>query len=164
MADYAVCIPRPLAGDKLIAAADMAAKINPVNHAPLYRLAAIVPGLKVTRERIAVMTTKYWHTNGVKLTVGFLDNPPADLRAKILSHMNAWSSRLNVNFTETNTDPQVRITRTPGRTSHRFGSLYFNHRALAPDDEFGQLYHGHARLRVLPRGQARNRPYAGCPH
>jgi len=114
MADYAVCIPRSLAGDKLIAAADMAAKINPVNHAPLYRLAAIVPGLEVTRERIAVMTTKYWHTNGVKLTVGFLDNPPADLRAKILSHMNAWSSRLNVNFTETNTDPQVRITRTPG--------------------------------------------------
>jgi Astacin (Peptidase family M12A) len=114
MADYAVCIPKSLPGHKLIAAADIAAKINPVNHPPLYRLAAIVPGFEVTRERIAVLTTKYWHTNGVKLTVGFLDDPPADLRAKILSHMNAWSSKLNVNFSETDTDPQVRIARTPG--------------------------------------------------
>src|SRR5947209_14572931 len=89
MADYAVCIPKSLPGHKLIAAADIAAKINPVNHPPLYRLAAIVPGFEVTRERIAVLTTKYWHTNGVKLTVGFLDDPPADLRARIISHMRS---------------------------------------------------------------------------
>ena len=114
MANYAVCVPKSLAPEKLVAAAAIAAEINPVNHPPLYRLAAIVPGFQVTRERIAVLTTKYWHTKGVKLTVGFLDDPPADLRARIISHMNAWSSRLNVNFTETDTDPQVRIARTPG--------------------------------------------------
>jgi Astacin (Peptidase family M12A) len=114
MADYAICTPKSLPHHQLIPAAAIAAEINPVNHPPLDRLAAIVPGFQVTRERIAVMTTKYWHTNGVKLTVGFLDDPPADLRARIISHMNAWSARLNVNFVETGTDPQVRIARTPG--------------------------------------------------
>ena len=89
MINYAVCVPKSLAPEKLVAAAAIAAEINPVNHPPLYRLAAIVPGFQVTRERIAVLTTKYWHTKGVKLTVGFLDDPPADLRARIISHMNA---------------------------------------------------------------------------
>ena len=47
----------------------------------------------------------------VRLTVGFLDNPPADLRARIVSHMNAWGAFCNVQFTETATNPQVRIAR-----------------------------------------------------
>ena len=35
------------------------------------------------------LTAKYWGAGGVKLTVGFLDNPPTNLRKRILSHMNA---------------------------------------------------------------------------
>ena len=54
------------------------------------------------------------HTNGVRLTVSFMDNPPADLRARILSHMNAWAQTANVTFSEGNTDPQVRIARMEG--------------------------------------------------
>jgi hypothetical protein len=45
------------------------------------------------------------------LTVGFLDNPPTDLKARILSHMNAWGTWANVQFVETATNPQVRISR-----------------------------------------------------
>src|SRR2546423_7811979 len=61
--------------------------------------------------RIAVLIGKRWHTAGVRLTVGFLDNPPADLRARIILHMNAWAKTANVQFTETKSDPQVRIAR-----------------------------------------------------
>jgi hypothetical protein len=43
--------------------------------------------------------------------VGFLDNPPASLRKRILSHMSAWAKTANVQFTEAKSDPQVRIAR-----------------------------------------------------
>jgi hypothetical protein len=73
-----------------------------------------MPDFAPTRESIAVMTTKYWGVKGVKLTVGFLDDAPADLRARILQHMNAWAQRANVQFTESTTDPDVRIARMDG--------------------------------------------------
>jgi hypothetical protein len=107
----AICTPKSLPTDKLIHAARIAVDINPVNHAPLERLMAVMPGFVFQPQHIAVVTTKYWHTNGVRLTVGFLDNPPADLRARILSHMNAWSTRLNVSFVESNIEAKVRISR-----------------------------------------------------
>jgi hypothetical protein len=109
-----VCTPRRLPRDKWIAAAQKAVEINPVNHAPVERLAAIMPGFAPTREHIAVVTTKYWGPKGVHLTVGFLDDPPADLRARILLHMNAWTKTANVKFTQTKSDPQVRIARQGG--------------------------------------------------
>jgi hypothetical protein len=60
---------------------------------------------------IAVMTKKYWGAKGVKLTVGFLDNPPTALKTRILAHMNAWNKTANVKFVLSKTDPQVRIAR-----------------------------------------------------
>jgi hypothetical protein len=89
----------------------MASEINPVNHAPVERLVRVMPGFAPKPEHIAVLTTKYWHSGGVNLTVGFLDNPPAALRTRILSHMNAWAKSANVRFVETRTSPQVRIAR-----------------------------------------------------
>ena len=109
-----VCSPRRLPRDKWVAAARKATEINPVNHAPVERLAMIMPGFTPTPERIAVVTTKYWGTQGVHLTVGFLDSPPPDLEARILAHMNAWNKTANIQFVETNTDPQVRIARAGG--------------------------------------------------
>jgi hypothetical protein len=73
-----------------------------------------MPSFSLKAERIAVVTTKFWHAKGVKLTVGFLDNPPRDLRDRILQNMNAWSSRINASFVETSADAQVRIARTEG--------------------------------------------------
>lgn len=108
-----VCTPKRLPHDLLVSAAKTATEINPVNHPPLYRMASVVPGFEPTPDRIAVLTTKFWRTNGVRLTVGFLDNPPADLRARILSHMNAWSTRINATFVESNSEAQVRIAREP---------------------------------------------------
>ena len=95
-----VCTPKFLPRDKWESAARAASQINPLNHAPIERLRMVMPDFAPTPERLAVLTTKYWGNAGVQLTVGFRDNPPLDLRAKILSHMNAWSAAANVKFVE----------------------------------------------------------------
>jgi Astacin (Peptidase family M12A) len=114
MPEVIVCTPKLLPRHKWESAAKIATQINPVNHPPIERLVRVVAGFSPTREHIAVLTTKYWGVAGVRLTVGFLDNPPTNLRARILSHMNAWARAANVTFVETKSDPQVRITRQGG--------------------------------------------------
>jgi Astacin (Peptidase family M12A) len=109
-----VCTPKRLPMELLVRAARTAVEINPLNHPPLYRLTRVLPEFKPTPERIAVVTTKYWGVEGVRLTVGFMDNPPKDLRKRILRHMNAWKATAKVRFLETRTDPQVRIAREGG--------------------------------------------------
>jgi hypothetical protein len=99
----------------LIEAARTATRINPVNHPRMDRLAGLMRGFRPSPQRIAVMTTSYWGAAGVKLTVGFLDDAPADLRKRILLHMNAWAKKANVQFVASNTDPQVRISRVGGK-------------------------------------------------
>lgn len=111
MRDYTVCTPKSLPRNMWVAAARKAAKINPANHPHSEHIARALAGMTPTPERIAVLVARRWPASAVRLTVGFMDNPPADLRARILSHMNAWAKTANVEFTETNTDPQVRIAR-----------------------------------------------------
>jgi hypothetical protein len=103
----AICTPRYLPREKWRDAAEIAARHNPKNLPGGARPGDLAGG----GDRIAVDINKYWGKEGVKLTVGFLDNPPADLRARILSHMNAWSHTANVSFVESSTDPRVRIAR-----------------------------------------------------
>jgi len=100
--------------DQLVHAARTAININPMNSAPIARLTRVMRDFKPTAERLAVVVTKYWGAGGVRLTVGFLDNPPATLRKRILQHMNAWSKTANVKFVESKTNPQVRIARAAG--------------------------------------------------
>lgn len=114
MKNVLVCLPKALPKTQWVAAAQKATEINPVNHAPLERLAALAPDLEITPAHIAVVTTKYWRSGNVRLTVGFMDNPPADLRARILLHMNAWGQNANVKFVASQVDPQVRIARMGG--------------------------------------------------
>ncbi len=97
----------------MVHAARTAVEINPLNSAPISRLTRVMD-FKPTAERLAVVVTKYWGVGGVSLTVGFLDNPPANLRRRILQHMNAWSKTANVKFVETKSNPQVRIAREAG--------------------------------------------------
>jgi hypothetical protein len=115
MTEPIVCIPKMLPRDSWITAAQTAIKINSSNCSHIEHLGLVEPSFPLTPDHLALMTKKRWnHISGVRLTVGFLDNPPTDLRALILLHMNAWSKTANVQFLETTTDPQVRITRTPG--------------------------------------------------
>ena len=109
------CTIKALPKDQMVAAAATAIKINPLN-APSRQLLALgaAQGIVLPVEHIAVLTQKYWGQAGVHLTVGFLDNPPADLRARILSHMNGWAAFANTRFSETTVSPQVRISRVAG--------------------------------------------------
>jgi hypothetical protein len=115
MPEQMVCTPKLLPRQKWQSAAKIATEINPVNHPPVERLVRVVAGFSPTPEHISVLTTKYWGVAGLRLTVGFLDNPPVDLRARILMHMNAWSRTANVTFVESKTDPKVRIARQGGQ-------------------------------------------------
>jgi len=106
-----VCLPRVLPKDKWEAAARTAAEINPVNHPPVERLVRAVPGFDPSPAAIAVLTTKYWQSGGVKLGVKFLDGESTALKKRILEHMNAWAKTANVQFTLSNTNAKVRIAR-----------------------------------------------------
>jgi len=108
------CSIKLLPEDQRIEAAYTASRINPANAPALATLSSVAPDVVIQPQHLALLTAKYWGSGGVRLTVGFLDNPPADLRARILSHMNAWGAFCNVQFTETATNPQVRIARTGG--------------------------------------------------
>jgi len=113
--DLICCRLKRLPKSMLVEAAKTATRINPVNHPRMDRMTGLMPGFRATPQRIAVMTTSYWGSTGVKLTVAFLDNAPADLRKRILLHMNAWAKTANVQFVPGNTDPQVRISRVGGK-------------------------------------------------
>ncbi|MGH9947941.1 MAG: M12 family metallopeptidase [Pyrinomonadaceae bacterium] len=108
-----VCTPKRLPQSKWISAAKTASEINPLNHPPIERLTRIMPSFAPDKLKISVLTTKYWKTGGVNLTVGFMDNPPKNLQKRILSHLNAWNTSAKIKFVASNTDPQVRIARTP---------------------------------------------------
>lgn len=107
------CTPMHLPGDLLVTAADIARTVNPANHPPVQQLAQISP-LLVEAGSIAMLTKKYWGSKGVRLPVGFMDNPPNELRKRILGHMNAWAKTANVEFSESLTEPKVRISRDAG--------------------------------------------------
>lgn len=109
-----VCVPKRLPRNRWLEAARTAAAINPLNHPPVNRLMLVNKSFKPNPQSIAVLTTKFWGNKGVKLTVGFLDNPSSAIKSRILSHMNAWNKTANVKFVLSSTDPQVRIARLPG--------------------------------------------------
>src|SRR5438132_457404 len=110
------CKPRMLPRHQWVAAGKAAMQLNPANRPRMEMMSLVTKGFTPTAEHLAVAITKYWHTQGVRLTVGFLDGPEAALREKILLHMNAWGKTANVLFTQTanGTDAQVRIARQEG--------------------------------------------------
>ncbi len=151
MDNFIVCSPKRLPREKWVAAAQKAVEINPLNHAPVERLSALMPGFTPTPEHIAVVTTKYWGSGGVHLTVGFLDNPPDDLKKHILLHMNAWNKTANVSFVETATDPQIRIARAGGDNGGYWsyvGTDVSSIEAEQSDDEPRSVYHANSGIGI----------------
>ena len=105
-----VCTPKSLPPVRQVAAARRAVQINPANHPHTHIVARALAGGRGA-SRIALVVGRRWPASGVRLTVKFLDNPPANLRARILTHMNAWGKTANVQFTETRGTAKVRIAR-----------------------------------------------------
>jgi hypothetical protein len=85
--------------------------INPANGAARRTVVRTPVGRRGGGRRLAVVIGNKWPTTGVRLTVQFLDSPPASLRARIVLHMNAWDRTANVRFTETRGAGQVRVAR-----------------------------------------------------
>ncbi|HTY83717.1 MAG TPA: M12 family metallopeptidase, partial [Silvibacterium sp.] len=114
MADLIVCTPKYLPIEQWPAAAERAIAINPANRPQVELLARIIPNFKPTPEHIAAMTSKYWRSGKVAMTVSFVDLTDSALQDKILSHMNAWAPRANVAFTKVASGGQVRIATKVG--------------------------------------------------
>jgi hypothetical protein len=93
-------------------AAEVAARINPVN-APLQELAVAYISADEPM-RLTLRTSKYWGPRPKQLSVSFMETTPADLRARIVSHLNAWTQTAGISFAETSGTGHVRISRGPG--------------------------------------------------
>jgi len=104
-----VCAPRHLPRNEWPRAASNAIRVNPGNRPPGLDEDELPMGS--AGEKLAIDVTRYWGEQGVDLTVGFFDTPDAELRRRILLHLNAWGESANVRFAESNTEPKVRIAR-----------------------------------------------------
>jgi hypothetical protein len=110
-ADVPGCSIKSLPKRLLLKAASHAMRINPVN-APM--MAPVGAGSEfriIDPLQIAVMTAKYLGAHPRRLTVSFMESTPADLRTRILGHMNAWTKTGCISFVETGGTGDVRISR-----------------------------------------------------
>ncbi len=108
------CRVKTLPAAEVARAVERAIKLNHGNGRAVNALRMAAPDAILSPQNLAILTTKYWGRQGVKLTVAFMDNPDTALRKRILLHMNAWGKSANIEFTETQVDAQVRIARTAG--------------------------------------------------
>ena len=107
--DFIPCSIKMLPEEQRAAADETAVRINPGNRINAPQLARATDSVLPPAE-LAVLVSKRWPETGAHLTVGFMETVGATLRARIVSHMNAWGAYCNVTFSETSTKPQVRIS------------------------------------------------------
>lgn len=109
------CIIKSLPTRLLTKAAEIARTINPANATAPGPLAAVPgEGQELTPLALAAVTQKYWGPAPRRLTVSFMESTPTDLKARIISYMNAWSKTASISFVETGGTGDVRISRGPG--------------------------------------------------
>ena len=109
--DVPGCSIKALPRRLLMRSADHAMRINPVN-APMAAPIGAGSDFGVSDPMsIAVMTAKYFGPSPRQLTVSFMETTPADLRARIINHMNAWTQSGCISFVETSGTGDVRISR-----------------------------------------------------
>ena len=109
------CVIKTLPSRLLVKAAEVAAKINPANAPGRAPMAGMAEGVEMPSPlELAVMTSKYWGPSPRTLSVSFLESTPANLRARIISHLNAWNKCCGIRFAATSGTGDVRISRGPG--------------------------------------------------
>jgi hypothetical protein len=109
------CVPRQLPERLLVKAAQTATRINPANGLNMAAMAGLgLSGDIMDPQRLTVLTSKYWGPRPRQLTVSFMETTPADLRARIVSHLNAWNRMGGISFVETRGTGEVRISRGGG--------------------------------------------------
>jgi hypothetical protein len=109
------CELRQLPERLQVKASQTATRINPANGLNVAAMASLAPSSEVMNPmRIAVLTSKYWGPQQRQLTVSFMESTPDDLRARIVSHLNAWNRTAGISFVQTRGTGQVRISRGGG--------------------------------------------------
>lgn len=112
--DYG-CTLKTLPTELLEESARNAVEINPVNAPVIGPVVAVGADSRISEpQRIAVLTGKYWGPQARRLSVSFMESTPSDLRARIVSHLNAWSRTAGITFAETQGVGDVRISRGGG--------------------------------------------------
>jgi hypothetical protein len=109
-----VCTPKMLPKRLLIASARTARTVNPANAPAFGPFAMVAASPIIDPMHIAVLTQKYWGPKALRLTVSFMEQTAPDLRARVISNMNAWNQTANVSFVETQQTGDVRISRGDG--------------------------------------------------
>ena len=93
-----------------VPAAETAIRKDPANGIGFASVNGAAAALGIHPLSITLMVSKYWGRAQRQLTVSFIEQPESELRARILSHMNIWSTRCGVSFIETQGVGQVRIS------------------------------------------------------
>lgn len=110
----AVCTPKFLPDELNVIAAANAVRENPANMPNIAsQLTALdVPGADVVLgpQSIAYLTTKYWRSTGVRLTVSFMEAVQAPVRDMILEYANHWGKFANIKFSWTQREGQIRVS------------------------------------------------------
>jgi hypothetical protein len=107
--DVPGCSIRTLPDRLQVDAAGVAGAVNPVNLPPSLTLSG--GALPDSPMSLTVLVSKYFGPAPRTLTVSFLETTPADLRTRIIAHMNAWTNCCGVSFRYTTGTGQVRISR-----------------------------------------------------
>jgi hypothetical protein len=107
--DVISCSIKLLPEDQWVPAAETAVRINPANHFSTQQF-TMATGEVLPPEHLALLVAKRWPSTGVHLTVAFIETVDAALRARIISHMNAWGAYCNATFAEVAANAQVRIS------------------------------------------------------
>jgi hypothetical protein len=136
------CALKSLPQRLLVKAAETAVKINPVNAPMIGPFAAVAPGFAEVMDplHLAVVTGKYWGPTPRRLTVSFMESTPANLRARIISQMNAWT-QTGISFAETQGpgDPDLRGSGVLVISRDRYSA----HPAEPSDDEPASVHDEH---------------------
>lgn len=82
----------------------------------------VVPRNVGGQPRAAVVVSKYWGTEGVDLTVGFLESVSTTTKDNILRWMNDWGAHGKVEFRWSQDNPKVRITLARGSNNAAVGT------------------------------------------
>ena len=112
-----VCIPRLPPPERWKELAVEAKATRPDNLPPGFDIEDLEKIDPTEQGRLALVIGLRWPKMGVRLAVGFLDAPEAELRRKILAYANKWGKTANIEFVETRSDAEsadVRVTREEG--------------------------------------------------
>jgi hypothetical protein len=126
---FIACTVKPLPKRLLVAAAKTAIDLNPANAPFLQGPNAALGANRETLDplHIALLTSKYLGKEQRVLTVSFMESTPADLRDRIISHMNAWyTGGCGIQFKWTAGVGDVRISRGSGGYYSYLGSDIFS--------------------------------------